>query len=119
MFEKGKTVSTKKGTKMSKFRKMTHFFTARRTAPKYLIIVPSLLFIINIVLTSLAARSGLIIYIAGKELPVSSFAGVLSALGNICLVFLVLFYKKRGFITSVVCSSVKNPAKLNRPIRIS
>ena len=104
---------------MSKFRKMTHFFTARRTAPKYLIIVPSLLFIINIVLTSLAARSGLIIYIAGKELPVSSFAGVLSALGNICLVFLVLFYKKRGFITSVVCSSVKNPAKLNRPIRIS
>lgn len=67
------------------------------------------MFIINIVLTSLAARSGLIIYIAGKELPVSSFAGVLSALGNICLVFLVLFYKKRGFITSVVLLTVQFP----------
>ena len=37
----------------------------------------------------------------GRPTPVASFTGVFSALGNFCIIFLVVFYGKPGFFTAL------------------
>ena len=40
--------------------------------------------------------------IAGAAIPVYTFAGVLSSLSNICIIFLAVYYEKKGFITAII-----------------
>ena len=58
------------------------------------------------------SRSQDMIQIGNARLPVTAFAGVVSSLTNICVIFLVVIYKKQGFITSLVLLLVQFPSIL-------
>lgn len=103
--------------KRERLRKFKQFFTARRTGPKYLILIPIIIFIALNICTSMAARSSLVINIAGNDLPVSSLAGVLTSIGNICLVLMVLFYKKLGFIIATLLQLLQLPIHISVVIK--
>lgn len=55
------------------------------------------------------SRSQDTILISNTPLPVTAFTGVVSSLSNICIIFLVVFYKKQGFITSLGLLMVQFP----------
>lgn len=63
-------------------------------------------------MTTFAARSDKVIMIGRGALPLAATAGAISALSNICLVFLVLHYKKAGFIIAVAAILIPMPALL-------
>ena len=66
----------------------------------YIILI--LIYFAVLVATKVSARSHIVFKISDSVLPVSAFAGVLSALGNIIVIFLVVYYKKLGYITSLI-----------------
>ena len=71
-----------------------------------------ILYFIASALTVLSARSTGAITIKGNTLPLSIFAGVFSSICNTCTFFLVLFYEKRGFITSLIFIILQAPMLL-------
>lgn len=52
------------------------------------------------------------IMLLGSAVPVSSFTGVLSSLSNICLVLMVVFFGKPGFITALVFQLTQLPVMI-------
>ena len=58
---------------------------------------------------SITARNNGSMMVLGTELPAVSFTGVLSMLGNILLIIMVVFLKKRGFITALVLLILQLP----------
>ena len=53
--------------------------------------------------------SGEMIVIGSARLPVTAFAGVLSALGNMCIICLVVYYGRTGFIVSMCLLLIQFP----------
>lgn len=49
------------------------------------------------------------IYYKGSALPLSSLAGILSPIANLCAVFLVVLYDKKGFFTALALISLQVP----------
>ena len=58
------------------------------------------------------ARSEEILMIFGSPFPVSTFTGVLSSFNNLCMIMLVFFVKKPGFITALVLMLAQYPVML-------
>ena len=56
-----------------------------------------------------ASASGEMIIIGNARLPVTAFAGVLSALGNMCIICLVVYYGRTGFIVSMCALLIQFP----------
>ena len=54
------------------------------------------------VLCVMASKTGAMLTLGDSRLPVSAFAGILSTLANIFLIFVVVYYGKTGFITSMI-----------------
>ena len=50
----------------------------------------------------------------GMNIPIQSFAGVFASLGNICFIYLVVFYKKVGFYTTLSILVVTFPYLLHK-----
>jgi hypothetical protein len=61
-----------------------------------------LLYIASIVISPRISQSGEMLMIGNTQLPMSAFAGVVSTMANLCLILLVVFYRKTGFIVAVV-----------------
>ena len=61
-----------------------------------------ILYIAASVITPSLSRSPEMIRIGDAMLPVSALTGACSAIFNICVFFLVLYYRKTGFIISVI-----------------
>lgn len=59
------------------------------------------LYIAAAVVTPLISRSGGMLVLGHSTLPVATFTGVVSSLANICIICLVVFYGKAGFITAL------------------
>ena len=55
------------------------------------------------------SASGDMLIIGGARLPVTAFAGVLSALGNMCIICLVVYYGRTGFIVSMCALLIQFP----------
>lgn len=83
--------------------------SVRKDSPKgyFALLVSLYVFAISFVVW--VARNGRIIMIVGNPTPVNSFAGVFSSLANICLILLVIFYMKPGFIFSVAALLLQFP----------
>lgn len=58
------------------------------------------------------ATSGRILMKFGGEIHVSSFAGVLTSISNICVIFMVVLFKRKGFFTSLVVILLNFPVML-------
>ncbi len=75
---------------------------AEAKAPAGAFVVLILLYIISVVMITVVARSEAVITLGNMKAPLDSFAGVFSALSNICIIMIVVFYGKSGFIASLV-----------------
>ncbi|MCR4960214.1 MAG: HD-GYP domain-containing protein [Lachnospiraceae bacterium] len=58
------------------------------------------------------ARSEEVLMIFGSPFPVSTFTGVLSSFNNLCMIMLVFFFRKPGFITALVLMLAQYPVML-------
>ena len=60
------------------------------------------IYIATSVLIARSARSEDVIRIFNNAVPISAFAGVISSIGNICLILMTVFFRKPGFYTSLI-----------------
>ena len=67
------------------------------------------IFVAVSVLLPRASASGDMIAIGSARLPVSAFTGVLSALSNMCIICLVVYYGRTGFITAMCALLIQFP----------
>ena len=67
------------------------------------------LYILTCVIVSATAGSNTVIEIAGSTIGVYAFAGVFSAISNICIIFMVMYYGKLGFRTSLIALIIQFP----------
>ncbi|MBR2209568.1 MAG: EAL domain-containing protein [Synergistaceae bacterium] len=61
-----------------------------------------LLCIISSVIVSFVAGSKSVIELFGNLIPLYSFAGVFSAIANICVIFMTMYCGKKGYITALI-----------------
>ena len=90
-------------------QKTLKFFTARRKAPKITIIIPIIIYILFYYCTVFTSDSKDSVEIGNSILQISSFTGVFSILSSICLILMVLYYKKLGFIVSLSLVLIQLP----------
>ena len=90
-------------------QKTLKFFTARRKAPKITIIIPIIIYILFYYCTVFTSDSKDSVEIGNSILQISSFTGVFSMLSSICLILMVLYYKKLGFIVSLSLVLIQLP----------
>ena len=64
--------------------------------------VLTVLFIASVVIVPRVSQSGDMLVVGNARLPMSAFAGVVSLTANICLIILVVYYGKTGFIAAAV-----------------
>ncbi len=58
------------------------------------------------------SRSDGAFLIRGMSVPAAACTGVVSSLANICIIFLAVFFRKRGFITALVLLLIQYPILL-------
>ena len=94
-----KQTSTNKRTVENTLLKIT---TVRRAAPKSGFVLLILLYILASVTLSHVTRMGGEIMFLGYPFSLRSAAGIFSSLANLCVILLVVVYRKVGFITGLI-----------------
>lgn len=89
--------------------KMMSSFSSNFDAPKSVFVILCLLYIAASLVVSGTAGMRQPIRLFGGEMPVYAFAGIFSALSNICVIFMVVYYGKLGFITALTVLSTQLP----------
>lgn len=84
----------------------------RKQMPKFVFVLILVLYVVTSVLVVSAAKSENIITLFGIEVPVTIFTGVFSSFSNICIIWLVVFFRKTGFITSFILLFIQLPLML-------
>ena len=83
--------------------------TGKRKAIYYSVLALLLvLYLAATILTPRISHSQTVIHLGEMQLPVPTFAGVLTSLANICIILIVMYYGKPGFLFALpylVCSS--------------
>jgi len=74
----------------------------QKEAPKAGLFLLVILFLVASFFINKASRSTDVLFLYGFPLPVATFAGVLSSLSNITIICLAVFYKKTGYIASMI-----------------
>jgi len=75
------------------------------------------LYIAAVVITPMVSGSKEMLIIGQARLPVASLAGVVSSLANICIICLVVFYGKPGFLFAMSALTIQIPMWLINSIR--
>ena len=81
----------------------------RRQSPKSVYILLLLLYFATAMTVSLTAGSQKEMIIGHTPVPIYTFAGIFSSFSNLCIIFLVIFCGKLGFITSVIIMAFHIP----------
>ncbi len=68
-----------------------------------------LLYFITLYCTTSAAKSNDAFSLLNFNIPIQVFTGVFSSVSNICVILLVVFYKKVGYITGLVLCGLQLP----------
>ena len=89
-------------------KSLTNLYFNRET-PKWIFTAIILFYILVSFFLTKAARSHNVITLFGSNVPVSTFAGVFSSLANICIIFLVVFFRKTGLITALAILLLQFP----------
>ncbi|MBR5181266.1 MAG: EAL domain-containing protein [Clostridiales bacterium] len=94
------------GEKMRSGRQMDKTLrdlSLKKEAPKGGFILLVLVYLIATVGTVFVSVNGSrIINVLGNQIPFSAFAGVISSIANICVICLVVLYRKVGFFTALI-----------------
>ena len=59
-----------------------------------------------------AHAAGDITYVMGYDIPTTAFTGVFSSLGNICIICLTVFFRKTGYVMSMLLMIMQFPGLL-------
>ena len=89
-------------------KSLTNLYFNRET-PKWIFTAIILFYILVSFFLTKAARSHNVITLFGSTVPVSTFTGVFSSLANICIIFLVVFFRKTGLITALAILLLQFP----------
>ncbi len=74
----------------------------RRKAPVYVFVLLLLLYLASAIIVRLTAGSQDVVMLGGNPLYIYTFAGVFSSVSNLCVVLMVIFCGKLGYIISVI-----------------
>ncbi|RKM59208.1 HD-GYP domain-containing protein [Butyrivibrio sp. CB08] len=83
-----------------------------KTKINFLYFILIALYLVASVFLPMLSRAEGVIVVPGGEIPIASFTGVLSSLTNLIVIFLVILYKKTGYITSLVFLVLQFPMQL-------
>ncbi len=72
-------------------------------------VVLVILYMAATAIVSITASSGESITILGHSIPLYTYAGMFSAMANICVIFLAVYYGKKGFVTALVVLIIQLP----------
>ncbi|MCR5846715.1 MAG: EAL domain-containing protein [Lachnospiraceae bacterium] len=75
--------------------------SASKKVPKGIYFLILFVYVLCIVYVNKSSRSEEIISVFGNPIPAYIFTGVYSSLSNICVIFLVVLFRRLGFFTSV------------------
>lgn len=75
--------------------------------PTIFFIVIVLLYITSTVLTSAAAAHSVSFNLFGVAIPVYTFAGALSAISEICIIFMTFYFGKMGYFTAIALQLIQ------------
>ena len=75
---------------------------ASRRAPRSFYILMVLIHVVTSLAIPSISKSQALVTLFGMQIPMSAFAGVVSSLGNLCIIMLTVFCGKIGFITAVI-----------------
>lgn len=75
--------------------------------PTIFFIVIVLLYITSTVLTSAAAANSASFNLFGVAIPVYTFAGALSAISEICIIFMTFYFGKMGYFTAIALQLIQ------------
>ena len=81
----------------------------RGNAPVGVFVVLLMLYIISSVTVTLTAGSQRVVALGSNTISVYTFAGVFSSISNLCIVLMVVFCGRRGFIASVIVMMIQLP----------
>ena len=88
-----------------------------KEAPFFVYILLLLLYIGSFIILRLTARSsGAMVSLGRAKLPVAAFTGVFSAMSNMCLIFIVVFFNRLGLYTSAIILLIQFPDILTKMI---
>ena len=91
----------------------TSFSLKHKKMPLFALIILLVLYlIVSILLFKTVGVTDKFINIFGGRLPYAGFTGVLSSLDNILIIFMVVFYDKKGLITALILLLAQMPGML-------
>ena len=88
--------------KHSTIERTLESLSASNNIPKIWFAILLLIYIVSTVFVMRTSQSDGVIMIFGQPVPIRSTTGALSSIANLSLIFLVVFFKKPGFIVSLV-----------------
>ncbi|SEH87350.1 diguanylate cyclase (GGDEF) domain-containing protein [Ruminococcus flavefaciens] len=87
--------------------------SSRKKAPNSVYVVLLLLYIIAAVIIRVMATSKSVVNILGASIPFYSFAGIFSALSEICVIFMTFYFQKKGYFTALGLLIIQLPLVLS------
>lgn len=82
--------------------KTVNNFSYRKSSPKWAFALILLLYVVASVFLVKFARTPGTINFLGASVPIGTFTGVFSSVANICIIFLVVFYKRPGYFVAII-----------------
>ena len=79
----------------------------QRQRPMIFFVIIVFLYMTSTILTSVTASQSVTINLFGLTIPVYTFAGVLSAISEICIIFMAFYYGKLGYFTAIVLQIIQ------------
>ena len=96
----------------SKLKRFWKFITDRNGVPRITIIIPVLIYEVFATMVPYASRADGIIMLGATAIPLSAFSGVFSAFANLCLILMVVLYRKVGAYVAVLLAAVQFPKQI-------
>lgn len=103
-----KNLSTEKNNISTVEKSLDNIIGSQKTSKTGFAVLLILYFVAYVLLRIVSAKQG-VIHIAGQSLSTTAFTGVFSSLSNICIIVLVVFYRKTGFITALALVLLQFP----------
>lgn len=93
-------------------KKTVSRLSTRKDAPIAGFILLLIIYVVTSVYVIRTARSEDMLFLFGTMMPVRALTGVFSGIANICIIFLVVFYKKVGFYVALAIILFQFPVLL-------
>lgn len=81
---------------------LDQLYLSRREYPHIILVILAVLYIAALIIVIRVSSSAYSVMMLGQPVPVKTFTGVFSALSNICVVLMAVYFGKAGFITALI-----------------